>query len=104
MSTEKISQKIRKRFDHNQAKRVLRDKYQAKMVFAHAGGMWCAGTELITQCNLCIAHNHDQAVLQDMHNNPVQVDAEELKNLAFERWQEQMNAWLEEFNQLSSQR
>ena len=29
MDTDKLSQRIRKRFDHNQAKRVLREKYSA---------------------------------------------------------------------------
>jgi hypothetical protein len=53
MDTDKLVEKIRKRFDHVQAKRVLQEKYQAKMMFAYSGGMWCAGPELITQCNLC---------------------------------------------------
>ena len=104
MDTDKLSQRIRKRFDHNQAKRVLREKYQAKMLFAHAGGMWCASPALITQCNLCIANNHQLPVLLDTHNNPVQVDADELKSLALMRWQEQMNAWHAELETLKRER
>ena len=104
MDTDKLSQRIRKRFDHNQAKRVLREKYQAKMLFAHAGGMWCADPALITQCNLCIANHYKQPVLLDTHNNPIQVDANELKNLALQRWQEQMNAWHAELETLKRER
>ena len=104
MDTDKLSQRIRKRFDHNQAKRVLREKYTAKMIFAFSGGMWNAGPALITECNLCIANGHKQPVILDIHNNPVQVDAEELKILALERWQEQMNAWHAEYEALKRER
>ena len=104
MSTDKLSLRIRERFDHNQAKRVLKEKYQAKMLFAHAGGMWCAGPELITQCNLCLANAYFQPVLLDTHGNPVKVDADELKTQATQRWQEQMNAWHIEYEGLRKQR
>lgn len=104
MDTDKLSQRIRKRFDHNQAKRVLREKYQAKMAFAHAGGMWHADPALITQCNLCMANGHFDPVLQDTHGNPVKVDANELKTLAMQRWQEQMNAWYAEHESLKRER
>jgi len=104
MDTDKLSQRIRARFDHNQAKRVLREKYTAKMQFANSGGMWHAGPELITQCNLCLAHGHFEPVLLDTHGNPVKVDAEELKTQALQRWQEQMNAWHAEHEELRKQR
>jgi len=104
MDTDKLSQRIRKRFDHNQAKRVLREKYSAKMQFALSGGMWTAGPELITKCNLCLAHGYFNPVLLDLNNNPVKVDAEELKTLALQRWQEQMNAWHAEHEELRKQR
>jgi len=104
MDTDKLSQRIRKRFDHNQAKRVLREKYSAKMQFALSRGMWTAGPELITKCNLCLAHGYFNPVLLDLNNNPVKVDAEELKTLALQRWQEQMNAWHAEHEELRKQR
>ena len=104
MDTDKLSQNIRKRFDHNQAKRVLREKYQAKMLFALSGGLWCAGPELVTHCNLCLANAHFHPVLVDTHGNPVKVDALELKTQAVQRWQEQMNAWHAEYEELRKQR
>ena len=104
MQTELLAENIRKRFDHTQAKIVLREKYTSKMLFAHKEGMWCAGPDLITQCNLCIAHEHLDPVLEDIYANPVRVNAKELKTLALERWQEQMNGWLTEFNEIAKQR
>ena len=47
MDTENLIAHARARFDHATAKRVLREKYEAKMIFAHDGGMWRAGPELL---------------------------------------------------------
>jgi hypothetical protein len=100
MDTEKLSQNIKTRFDHRQARLVLRETYQAKMLFTHNGGMWCAGPELIILCKAC----EGTVVLEDHYNTPVSVDASELKNLAVQRWQEQMNAWQSEYNEISKNR
>jgi len=91
----------RARFDHVAAKRVLKEKYQARMIFAHAGGMWRADPELI---NILATVPPGDAVLLDLYENPVQVRPEELRGLAMQRWQEQMNAWLVEHNELSKKR
>jgi hypothetical protein len=104
MQTDLLAENIRKRFDHTQAKIVLREKYASKMLFPHNQGMWRAGPDLITQCNLCIANGHLDPVLEDIYNNPVRVNAEELKTLTLERWQEQMNGWAAEFSEIAKQR
>ncbi len=91
----------RARFDHVAAKRVLKEKYQARMLFAYAGGMWQAGPELI---NILATVPPGDAVLLDLYENPVQVRPEELRGIAMQRWQEQMNAWLVEHDELSKKR
>ena len=91
----------RARFDHVAAKRVLKEKYQARMLFAYAGGMWRAGPELI---NILATVPPGDAVLLDLYETPVQVRPEELRGLAMQRWQEQMNSWLVEHDNLSKQR
>ena len=101
MDTDALIAHARARFDHVAAKRVLKEKYQARMIFAHAGGMWRAGPELI---NILATVPPGDAVLLDLYENPVQVRPEELRGLAMQRWQEQMNAWLVEHDQLSKQR
>jgi hypothetical protein len=101
MDTENLIAHARARFDHATAKRVLREKYEAKMIFAHDGGMWRAGPELI---NILAAVPLGNAVLLDLYETPVQVRPEELRGLAMQRWQEQMNAWLAEHNKLSKKR
>jgi hypothetical protein len=101
MDTDALIAHARARFDHVAAKRVLKEKYQARMIFAHAGGMWRADPELI---NILATVPPGDAVLLDLYENPVQVRPEELRGLAMQRWQEQMNAWLVEHDQLSKKR
>ena len=45
-----------------------------------------------------------EVVLLDLYENPVRVTRSDLYKLAVERWQEQMNAWLVEYETLSQQR
>ena len=101
MDTENLIAHARARFDHATAKRILREKYEARMIFAHDGGMWRAGPELI---NILATVPPGDAVLLDLYETPVQVRPEELRSLAMTRWQEQMNAWLAEHNKLSKKR
>lgn len=102
MDTNELAKRIRTRFDHAQAKRVLREKYESKMVFAYQGGLWRAGPELLTLLEACPVE--DDIVILDLYGNPVKVNPGELQHLAFDRWQEQMWAWLAEHAEQSSQR
>jgi hypothetical protein len=102
MDTDQILSQARARFQHESARRLLKEKYQAKMIFAHAGGMWCAGPEL--NCTIFTCGRMGQVVLEDLYGNPIKVDTKELMALSQERWNEQMNAWLVEYTELSRQR
>ena len=48
MDTNAVIAHARARFDHETARRLLKEKYQARMLFAYGGGMWRAGPELLT--------------------------------------------------------
>jgi hypothetical protein len=100
MDTEKLVAHARSRFDHAAAKRTLKEKYQAKFIFAHAGGMWQAGPELLTTLKCCT----DTAIILDLYETPVQVEVEEFYEQVLQRWQEQLNAWLIEYNELNKNR
>ena len=101
MDTEDLIAHARSRFNHESAKRLLKEKYQARMLFAHAGGMWRAGPDLVV---LLAALPLGNAVILDLYENPIQVNPEQLRGLAMQRWQEQMNAWLLEHEQVNKQR
>ena len=102
MDTNALIAHARARFDHVAAKRVLKEKYQARMLFAYAGGMWRAGPELLAM--LQSVPVEDDIVMLDLYENPIKISPLELQHLAHNRWQEQMNAWLVEHDELSKKR
>lgn len=102
LDPEQLVKEIRSRFDHATQKKLLREKYHSKMTFAHAGGMWQAGPELLMILQACSAD--DSVVIEDLYGSPIKVNLKELQNIAHTRWQEQMNGWLVEHQELSKQR
>lgn len=101
MDTEKLISHGRSRFEHAAARRLLKEKYQAKMLFAHAGGMWQAGPELQTMLLTC---PDTEAVLLDLFETPVRINTQELLALSQQRWQEQMTSWLLEYQAVNAKR
>jgi hypothetical protein len=102
MDTEQLISHGRARFEHAAARRLLKEKYQAKLTFAYNGGMFCAGPELLIL--LQSVPVEDDVVILDLYENPIRVSPGELQHLAFDRWQEQMNAWLVEFESNNQKR
>jgi len=101
MNTENLVAHARARFDHESAKRVLKEKYQAKMLFGWNGGMFRTSPELITFLSL---YGDDEIVMPDLYENPIKFKASDVCDIMKAKWQEQMNAWLVEFDQLSNKR
>ena len=101
MDTNNLVKQARSRFDHAAANRVLKEKYEARMLFAHAGGMFKSTPETITFLSL---YNNEDIVMVDLYHNPVKVNAADLKDQMQKRWREQMNAWLVEWAELQKQR
>lgn len=101
MDTDQLVAHGRARFGHAAARRLLKEKYQAKMIFAYAGGMWQAGPDLLNLLAVC---GDAETVILDLYETPVHVKVEVLLNLAQQRWQEQMTAWLIEHEAIAQQR
>jgi hypothetical protein len=102
MNTDNLIAHARARFDHVTARRLLKEKYAAKMLFAYNGGMWRAGPELLILLQAIPVE--DTVVLLDLYDTPVKVNPVELQYLALGRWQEQMTAWLVEHDEMSRKR
>ena len=102
MDTDQLIAHSRARFEHEAARRTLREKYQAKLTFAYRGGMWSAGPEL--NCTIFTCGRIGEVVLEDLYRNPVKIDTKELMALSQERYNEQMNAWLVEYEDLNKNR
>ena len=92
---------IRARFDHEAARKTLKEKYQAKMLFGWNGGMFRATPEMISFLSL---YGDQRIVISDIYDNPIEINALELCDLMRSRLQEQMNAWLLEWEELKRQR
>lgn len=101
MDTKKLVAHARTRFEHSAAKRTLKEKYQSKMIFGWSGGMFRATPDMITFLSL---YGDERIVIQDLYETPIEVNARELCDLMRVRWQEQMNAWLVEYEELSKKR
>ena len=101
MDTDQLVAHSRARFDHAVARKILKEKYQAKMLFAYNGGMFLAGPELQTTLLSCPG---TEAVILDLYETPVRVDTKELYAQSQQRWQEQMNSWLLEHEEQSKKR
>lgn len=101
MNSDDLVALSRARFDHLSQKKLLREKYEARMLFAYRSGMWRAGPELQTTLLTCPGA---EAVILDLYETPVLVDTKELFAMSQQRWQEQMNAWLVEHAELSNKR
>lgn len=101
MDTEQLISHARGRFDHAAAKRVLKEKYQAKLTFAYNGGMFQADQNLMV---LLQAIPTEEAVILDLYENPIKVNIIELADQVGERFQEVMNAWLVEYEKLNKKR
>ena len=101
MDTEQLISHARGRFDHAAAKRVLKEKYQAKLTFAYNGGMFQADQNLMV---LLQAIPTEEAVILDLYENPIKVNIIELADQVGERFQEVMNAWLVEYEILNKKR
>jgi len=98
MDTDNLISYARARFDHAAARQLLKEKYSARMLFPYNGGMWRADPTLLV---LLVTVPPGDAVVLDLYETPVQVNPEELRGIAMQRWQEQMNAWHLEFAELS---
>lgn len=101
MDTDALVAHARARFDHVSAKRLLKEKYQAKLIFGWNGGMFRTTPELITFLSL---YGDAEIVMPDLYENPVQFKASDVCNIMKHKWQEQMNAWLVEYDELSKKR
>jgi len=99
---EKAVSDSRRYFDHDAAKQIIKEKYEAKMLFTAYDGMWKAGPELLS---LTFGlQNKETFVILDEYGNPCKVEPEKLRAQAWEIWQEQMNGWYAEYEDIQKER
>jgi hypothetical protein len=101
MDTDKLVAHSRARFDHAAAKRTLKEKYQAQLIFGWNGGMFETTPEMITFFALC---GDKLVVVLDMYENPIEVKASDLLHIMHNRWEACMKNWHAEYQELNKKR
>lgn len=102
MDSDELYKNTKRRFDFARNKQLLREKYQSKLKIVYEGGMWEASPQLITL--LSLYSEKESLVLEDLYQNPVKINPGELLSIVKQHWQEQMNAWLIEYENNSKER
>jgi len=101
MNTENLVAHARARFDHESAKRILKEKYQAKLIFAYNGGMFRATPELLAFVQ---SWPVSELYIADLYENPIEVDKQVFLVKIQQHYHEQMNAWHVEYEELQNKR
>ena len=100
MNTDDLVTHSRARFDSHVKRKILKEKYESKLLFAYNGGMFRATPEMITFLSL---YGDQDVVVPDLYDNPIKFTASKMCTIMRAKWQEQMNAWLVEHASLEQQ-
>lgn len=97
MSLETITAEIRKATDYQVNKRILREKIQTDLHFAHAGGLFKVTPELLAFVQ---SWPIEELYLEDTYQNPIQVDKQVFLVMAQQHYQRVMNTWHQQHAEL----
>jgi hypothetical protein len=78
-------------------KRILREKIQTDLHFAHAGGLFKITPELLAFVQ---SWPIDELYLEDAYQNPIEVDKQVFLVMAQQHYQKVMNRWHQEHAEL----
>jgi hypothetical protein len=101
MDTDQLISHSRARFDHAVARRTLKEKYEAKLVFSYNGGMFRTTPELLAFVQ---SWPIQTLYLKDLYDNPIEVDRQAFLDKLQQHYHEQMNAWHNEYAELQKKR
>jgi hypothetical protein len=87
---EELVQQIKQSTDYQTNKRILGEKIQTDLHFAHNGGLFKATQELIGFLN---AWDSEEIYVEDTYQNPIKANRQELLVTAKQHYQMAMNAW-----------
>ena len=91
----------RSRFNHNSAKKYLKEKYDNKLIIAEQGGLWKITPELIA---ILAIYPSKTLILQDMYDNPITVNKNAFLSKASSLYDSVMEEYKAEWDDLQSKR
>lgn len=87
---DQLVNQIKQSTDYQINKRILREKIQGDLHFAYNGGLFKATPELVSFLN---TWDSDDMYIEDTYQNPIKVNRLELLTLCKQHYQQAMNAW-----------
>jgi hypothetical protein len=94
---EDIVTQIKQSTDYQINKRILREKVQTDLHFAHNGGLFKITPELLAFVQTWPV---DELYLEDTYQNPIEVDKQVFLVMAQQHYQKVMNRWHQEHDEL----
>ena len=101
MDTNQLVKDVKARFNINFQKQQLREKYTAKLLVAHQGGLWKATPELLGFLSIS---DRTHGVILDAYENPIRVDINQLQKKLRETYNMVMEQWHAEYSALEKNR
>lgn len=98
---ENLEQFAKQRLDWNRQRQTLHESQQARLTVPHNGGLFTVDMTLLVYLRTT---KLDKCVLIDSYGNPVQVNVVQLLEQCEQRWQEVLNDWYNQYQQLKSVR
>jgi ornithine carbamoyltransferase len=98
---EKLTEQIKLATDYQVNKRILREKIQTDLHFAHNGGLFKITPELLAFVQTWPV---DELYLEDTYQNPIKVDQQVFLVTAQQHYQKVMNRWHQEHAEIKQLR
>ena len=94
---EKLISEIKRATDYQINKRILREKIQTDLHFAHNGGLFKVTPELLAFVSTWPV---DELYLEDTYQNPIQINIQVFLITAQQHYQQIMNTWHQQHSEL----
>lgn len=94
---EHLTTEIKRATDYQVNKRILREKIQTDLHFAHNGGLFKVTPELLAFVK---SWPIDELYLEDTYQNPIQIDKSVFLVTAQQHYQRVMNTWHQQHAEL----
>lgn len=100
MDIKKLESSVRSRFNHQQSRILLEEKFSAQLIIVNQNGTWLVTPELLGYLRLA----SKTTILLDYYKVPVKINSSELLKIAQTTYDEVMLAWYTEYQSLASKR
>lgn len=101
MDTQNLIRQARARFQHQESKLYLKEKYGNQLIVANQGGMWKITPELLGFLRTC---PDETAILVDTFDKPIRVNVKQMLVDFDDVYRTVTQSWYEEFESLRGRR